>query len=440
MPRLRSAFFAGCLSASLALSLAADPLPAPDVVVAADGTGNFRTIQEAIASIPRDNRERTIVFVKEGVYREKVRIDPAFVTLRGESRTGTRIEFSQGATEFRAAPDPLGQAVVNLNGDDCVLENLTVQNTHGVIGVHAFAIYGRADRTVIVDCDVLSQGNDTLSLWKGESGRYYHARLNVRGSVDFVCPRGWCYMTDCTIFEVNPNAEAAIWHDGSRNRDMKFVLRNCRFDGVEGWRFARHHHDAEFILIDCTFSKTMRDRQPKRVIYPLNGGTPSEEDLRKNQAADPTNLWGERFYYFNCHREGGDFAWFRDNLPLEPGAGNRVVPPEQITAKWTFAGTWDPENKNGPVVKTVARNGTRCEVTFSENITVKGKPQLVLRSGARASYASGSGSQILIFDLAAGTGVTDPIEKIDLNHGAIFATEAAATLRDAELTLPESKP
>lgn len=85
-----------------------------------------------------------------------------------------------------------------------------MKNTHGVIGVHAFAVCGRADRTVIIDCDVLSQGNDTLSLWQGDSGRYYHARLNVRGSVDFVCPRGWCYMTDCTLYEVNPGAEAAI--------------------------------------------------------------------------------------------------------------------------------------------------------------------------------------------------------------------------------------
>jgi pectinesterase len=97
---------------------------------------------------------------------------------------------------------------------DFVLENLTVKNTHGVLGVHAFAILGLADRTVIQDCDLLSSGTDTLSLWRGrtqnaaevaghppeddtllkEGGRYYHARLRVEGSVDFICPRGWCYL------------------------------------------------------------------------------------------------------------------------------------------------------------------------------------------------------------------------------------------------------
>jgi pectinesterase len=420
------------------------PVLPPDLTVAIDGTGNFRTIQEAVASIPRANRERIIVFVKDGVYREKVRIDPSCITLRGQSRSGTRIEFAQGANEFRDQPDDLGRAVININGDDFVLENLTVQNTHGVIGVHAFAVFGRGDRTVIQDCDILSQGNDTLSLWRtgngqysedaaahtNPNGRYYHARLKVCGSVDFICPRGWCYITDSDITAVNPRAEAAMWHDGSRDRDMKFVLRDCRFDGVEGWRFARHHHDAQFFLVDCTFSKTMRDLAPKRVIYPLDGGTPTEADLKRNRDAEKSNLWGERFYFFNCHRVDGDYAWFKDNLATAPGAPQ----PSQITAKWTFAGQWDPENKSGPVVKAVFHQESRFEVTFSESVTVKGKPRLRLRSGNEIDYVSGSGSSTLRFDVAA---KPDSLpEKITLHGGAIIASEAAATLRPAQLTLP----
>ena len=94
---------------------------------------------------------------------------------------------------------------------------------------------------MIVDCNVLSDGADTLSLWNGDRGRYYHARCNMRGAVDFVCPRGWCYVDDCTFYETKTSA--AMWHDGSKNQDQKFVLRNCKFDGVPGWSLARHHHD-----------------------------------------------------------------------------------------------------------------------------------------------------------------------------------------------------
>ncbi|HUJ44764.1 MAG TPA: pectinesterase family protein [Opitutaceae bacterium] len=402
----------------------------PDLTVAADGSGDFKTIQEALDAIAPGNRERMVIFIKDGVYHEKIRIDPACITLRGQSRQGARIEFAQGAEEFRRQPDDRGIGVVNINGNDCVLENLTVQNTHGVIGVHAFAVYGRADRIVIVDCDVLSDGNDTLSLWPGGSGRFYHARLKVRGSVDFVCPRGWCYMTDCNLYEVNPRAEAAIWHDGSKNPDMKFVLRRCRFDGVDGWRLARHHHDAQFFLLDCTFSQAMRDLAPRRVIYPLDGGPPTEASVKRNRELDPSNQWGERAFYHNCHRVGGDYAWFRDNLASAPGAPR----PGQITAAWTFAGTWDPERTGGPVIRKLERRDGTITLTFSEGVTVKGRPRLLLRSGSTADYVSGSGSDTLAF--AAPAGPRAEVSGFDPQGGAIVASEAAATLRAASLALP----
>ncbi len=436
--------FVALLAISTAALAQPAPLPfKPDLIVAADGSGDCKTIQEAVASIPKDNRERKIIFVKDGVYHEKVRVDASCVTLRGQSRAGTRLEFPQGANEFRAQPDKLGTAVLNINGDDFVLENFTVQNTHGVIGTHAFAVYGRGDRTILQDADILSQGNDTISLWRtgngqfsedaanhaSPNGRYYHARLKVCGSVDFICPRGWCYMTDSEMFEVNPRAEAAMWHDGSRDQDMKFVMRNCKFDGAEGWRFARHHHDAAIYVLDSTFSNTMRDQQPKRVIYPLNGGTPTEADTKRNKDADPTNIWGERFYYFNVHRDGGDFAWHHDNLATAPGAPK----PEQITAKWTFAGKWDPENKTGPAVREISGNAKELTVTFGESVTVKGHPRLTLKNGAFADYTRGSGTNTLVFT-ASTEGATPA--KFDFSGGAIVASEASSALRLASAGLP----
>lgn len=423
------ALFVLLFLAFLARATAALPIK-PDLVVAADGSGDFKSVQAAVASLPADNRERVIILIKAGTYHEKVRIDTRCVTLRGESRDTTRIEFPQGREEYLRDTDKLGFAVINIHGDDCVLENLTVENTHGVIGKHAFAIYGTADRTVITDCNVYSQGNDTLSLWKGDTGRYYHARLKVRGSVDFVCPRGWCYMTDCELFEVNPGAHAAIWHDGSKDRDQKFVMRNIRFDGVDNWRFARHHVDAQFYLLDCTFSKSMRDLAPARVVYPLDGGTPTEADLKRNRELAPQNRWGERFYYFNCRRVGGDYAWHRDNLASAEGAPTAT----QVTAKWTFAGTWDPENATGPTIRRVSRDGAAVHVTFSENVSVKGRPTLSLKNGAKAAYQSGSGTDTLVFSAPAAS--ADAILALDLHGGAILATEAAATLRSADLTLP----
>jgi pectinesterase len=421
---------------SVELVLAKDktaPAVRPDVTVAGDGSGDFKTIQEAIDAVPRDNRQRTIIFIKNGLYREKVRVDTDFVTLRGQSRQGTRIEFAQGADDFTNRPDKVGRAVVNINGSDFVLENLTVKNTHGVIGPHAFAIFGQADRTVIVDCNVWSQGADTLALGKGLSTRSYQARLDIRGSVDFVCPRGWCYMADCAFHQVNPKADATIWHDGSRDADMKFVLRNCRFGGagdVPSWILARHHHDAQFFLLDCNFSKTLSNRPPLRVIYPLNHGPPSEADTRRNRDLDASNIWGERAYFYNCHRDGGDYPWHEDNLSSAPNS----PAPEQITAAWTFAGKWDPERHGGPTVQKVIQEDGRFEVTFNESVTVKGKPRLVLKSGGFAEYATGSGGSALVFAVPARN--HGEVASVDLQGGNIIASEAGASLRFADMSLP----
>ncbi len=401
-------------------------LPKPDLVVAADGSGDFKTIQAAIASIPKTNTERMVVFIKDGTYKEKIRVDASFVTLRGQSRQGTRIEFPQLNDNFTNTPDAIGRAVINLNrADDFVLENLTAENTAGVIGPHAFTILGSGDRAVVVDCDVLSHGADTVSFWRGDHGRCYQANCRLEGSVDFVCPRGWCYVTNCSFYEMKNTA--AVWHDGSKDKDMKFVLRNCQFDGAEGWNLARHHHDAQFFFLDCTFSKTMIDRPPFRVIYPLDGGTPGTNDIQRNKDLDKSNLWGERSYFYNCHREGGDYAWLTNNLSSALGAPK----PEQITAAWTFAGTWDPERIAGPAIRQVKVGAGQIGVGFSENVTVKGKPQLKLSDGTFAHYASGSGTDTLTFDLPKGA--ANEVASVDLNGGAIIATEAGATLRMARL-------
>ena len=99
-----------------------------------DGTGDFKTIQAAVESIPTTNRDRVVVFIKDGTYHEKIRVDASFVTLYGQSRKGTRIEFPQLNKDFEAHRDDLGRAVINLNhAGDFVLQNLTVENTASII-------------------------------------------------------------------------------------------------------------------------------------------------------------------------------------------------------------------------------------------------------------------------------------------------------------------
>jgi pectinesterase len=404
----------------------------PDITVATDGSGNFKTVQEAVESIPKDNTQRIIVLIKDGTYKEKVRLDASYVTLQGQSRNGTRIEFAQDNEAFNQKPDKLGRAVLNINGSDAVIENLTIQNTAGVIGPHAFAVYGTGDRTVIIDSDVLSDGADTVSLWRGKDGRYYHARCNFCGSVDFVCPRGWCYVTDCTFYEKKAGS-ASVWHDGHNDKDQKFVLRNCKFDGIEGFWLGRHHQDGQFYFLDCTFSKTLADHPIRRVIYPLSATNPTTQDAQRNKTYDKTNVWGEREYFYGCHRDGGDYAWFADNLSSAPGSPTD----KKITAAWTFDDKWNPERTDGPRIVSVSMDGDKALIEFSEPVTVKGKPMLELAPKApgnntTGNYDNGSGSKTLVFDVKPPLRSGQDLGMIAFEGGAIIASEAGATIRQAE--------
>jgi PelA/Pel-15E family pectate lyase len=297
------------------------------IVVAQDGSGDFRTVQEAVDSIPKDNAY-TLILLRNGTYREKVFINASHVSIVGEDRERTRIEYAELRRIWREThPDDWGAAVVNI-GDkvtDLVIANLTVRNDYGKLRDdhdHQFAIRsgGDATRITLLDANVIADGGDTLSLWNANSGMYYHANCSFEGWVDYVCPRGWCYITNSRFF--GHNMTASIWHDGSKDKDSKFVIRHSWFDGVPGFPLGRNNRDGQFFLLDAHFSPAMGDRPIYQALAP------------------ETYQWPARYYYDNCHRDGGDYAWFADNLDKADGTPRA----EEITAAWTFAGRWDPEN------------------------------------------------------------------------------------------------
>ena len=416
--------------------------PEPDIIVAKDGTGHFTSIHEAVQSIPNDNRERKIILVRNGVYDEVVRVDAAYVTLRGTSRMGTRLQSNRPADLPR---DTLGQGVLNISATahDFVLETMTVHNTVEAIGPHAFTIFGRADRTIIQNADVLSMGADTLSLWRGikaaeeaglsegpgatpltaDGGRYYHTGLRVIGSVDFICPRGWCYLSNSEITQVNPATTAALWHEGMRVEDKKFVIKGCAVDGPPQFYLARHHRDAQFYFIDCTFSERMRDQAPYLVVYPLNGGTPTEDDLNRNRQARIDGRWPERQYFYNSRRVGGDYPWMADNLGSAKGAPG----PQDVTARWTFDGTWDPERRDGPVVTHAEVEPDTAVLTFDRLVTVKGAPMLTYANGTSGRYRGGSGSNQLTFERPEAARVSTP-DRLSFETGVVIASEGVGSL------------
>lgn len=387
------------------------------ITVAQDGSGDFITITAAIQSLPYFNYQRTVIFVKNGIYNEKIRIDQDYVTLRGESREKTILQYSQLRTDWIANKDSTGAAVINLNGDDFVLENMTVENTQPQVGPHAFTIFGTGTRTIILNCNVLSKGGDTVSLWDYKTGMYYHAKCSFVGAVDFVCPRGWCFIRDSKFYEVKQTA--AIWHAGGDNINQKFVIVNSQFDGVKGFELGRHHYEAQFYLIDCKFSDSMSARPIYRVTYPNE----PERDRSFN--------WGPR-YYFSDNKSCLELKWNVENLSSANGSLNK----SQITPKWTFGGKWDPESNVAPTIISYQVKDKSLVLRLSEKVTVIGKPELISDSGEKFVYTDGAGSDTIRFT-SQETATTKSIFKLEkMEKGAIFATSASVSERKLSLIFP----
>src|SRR5688572_1245547 len=100
----------------------------PDIIVGQDGSGNFSTVQAAVDSLPANNRERTIIFIKNGTYTEHLRVENSFITFLGEDRFRTRLvwEINDPRNDPKANADRKGIASFNLhNANDIVIDNLT---------------------------------------------------------------------------------------------------------------------------------------------------------------------------------------------------------------------------------------------------------------------------------------------------------------------------
>jgi pectate lyase, PelA/Pel-15E family len=292
-----------------------------------------QSIQAAIEQAPAVPAEPFKILILKGNYNEKVIIDRPNIVLVGEDRDETVLTYAELSSKrtvrsYKGKEVGNGVIVLQEGADDCVISGLTVYNNYGTTveetTSHQMAIFGRATRTIVINCHVWADGNDALSLWApGGNGMYYHADLDLRcRGVDFLCPRGWCYATRCSFYG---DGHAMIWHDGRGDPDKKLVITNSSFDAARPTSLGRYHHDAQFYIANSTMSANVFNAN---IQYAYS------------EVQDPCP-WGQRVYYIACTREGGHSGWLRNNADQAPGNPQYYT----LTALWTFGNKWDPEQR-----------------------------------------------------------------------------------------------
>jgi pectin methylesterase-like acyl-CoA thioesterase len=264
---------------------AAPPTAAPGggrrLRVAADGTGDFATVQGALDSIPEGNGNAapTTIVIGRGTYQEILcATNKRAITLVGEDRKETVIAYANnerfngnaGGNPFAPGAGRPGEADLRRGGAiyrrgavlfhrvaDLVITNLTLRNTtpQGGSQAEALIINGTQDTHAVLDGVDLESYQDTLQI----NGPAYVVDCTIVGDVDFMWGTGPCFFERCEVRSLRSNAYYTQVRNPATHHG--FVYKECRFDGAPGVtgnvlsridpaRFPA----SEVVLIDCVLT------------------------------------------------------------------------------------------------------------------------------------------------------------------------------------------
>jgi pectin methylesterase-like acyl-CoA thioesterase len=250
------------------------------LTVAADGSGDFCTVQGALDFIPEGNSSPTTIFLRKGTYTEIVFFTNKHgITLVGEDRKQSVIAYANNAAFNSSGGNPFAGSTPNPSAEerrggsiyrrgvflahrteDLVIANLTIRNTTPQGGSQAEAIILNGTvtaRAILKDLDLYSY-QDTLQV----NGQAYISNCYIEGDVDFLWGTGPCFFESCVCRSLRSGAYYTQIRNPRTNHG--YVFLRCVFDGIPGimGNFLSRVQPARFpysevVLIDCVLGNAV---------------------------------------------------------------------------------------------------------------------------------------------------------------------------------------
>ncbi|MDX6692559.1 MAG: pectinesterase [Blastocatellia bacterium] len=202
-----------------------------ELVVAADGSAKYKTVQEAVMAVPAGSLESpVIIHIKPGVYKELIYVqrEKRFFRLIGEDAAKTVLTYDLNANLIGRDGKPIGTfrtPSAMIDADDFTAENLTFENSAGAVG-QALAVRVDGDRVVFRNCRFLGW-QDTMLL---NRGRHYFENCYIEGHVDFIFGAATAFFERCHIHCLKDGyITAASTPD---NQAFGFVFSHCKLTGA----------------------------------------------------------------------------------------------------------------------------------------------------------------------------------------------------------------
>lgn len=236
--------------------------PQPDAVVAADGSGRFTSLQEAISAAPMRTdpaAPRWVILVKPGTYTERVYVqrERGNIHVLGEDAATTVLTYDLHAN----LPGPDGKSIgtfrtptLQIDGDGMIWENITIANAAGPVG-QALALRADGDRLVFRHCRFLGW-QDTILV---NRGRHYFVDCAIEGHVDFIFGGATAYFERCDIHCLRNGYITAA--STPKDQPHGFVFADCRITGADNAKtyLGRPWRDfAKTVFLRTTMSGVVR--------------------------------------------------------------------------------------------------------------------------------------------------------------------------------------
>ncbi|RVW44340.1 Pectinesterase/pectinesterase inhibitor PPE8B [Vitis vinifera] len=186
----------------------------PDVTVAADGTGNYTTVMDAVQAAPDYSQNHYVIYIKQGIYRENVEIKKKKWNLMmvGDGMGATVItgnrSYIDGWTTYASA-------TFAVKGKGFIARDMTFENTAGPEKHQAVALRSDSDLSVYYRCSMRGY-QDTLY---PHTNRQFYRECRISGTVDFIFGDATVVFQNCQILVKKglPNQKNTITAQGRKD-------------------------------------------------------------------------------------------------------------------------------------------------------------------------------------------------------------------------------
>ncbi|BAT89603.1 hypothetical protein LR48_Vigan08g045500 [Vigna angularis] len=197
-----------------------------NIVVAKDGSGNFKTIASALEDVPEKSDKRTVIYVKKGIYNENVRVEKTKwnVMIIGDGMNATIVS---GSLNFVDGTPTFSSATFAVFGKNFIARDMGFRNTAGPQKHQAVALMNTADQAVYYRCQI-DAFQDSLY---AHSNRQFYRECNIYGTVDFIFGNSAVVLQNCNIFPRVPmqGQQNTITAQGKTDPNMNtgISIQNC---------------------------------------------------------------------------------------------------------------------------------------------------------------------------------------------------------------------